>query len=54
MTEEIERLLKSEKLKILKPDECGLLFDEKKGLLIGVCNKDGEIRVTLKKRIDEL
>lgn len=54
MSEKIEKLLKSEKLKVLKPNECGLIFDEKRGLLVGVCNKDGAIQVTLKKRVSEL
>ncbi|MDI6916844.1 MAG: hypothetical protein QMC80_03515 [Thermoplasmatales archaeon] len=53
-SKEIEKLLKSEKLKVLKPNECGLMYDEKKGLLIGFCNKNGEIKITLKKKIEEI
>ncbi len=49
-----EGLLKSEKIKTLKPDECGLLYDEERGLLIGFCNKDGDISITLKKKIEEI
>ena len=51
---ELEGFLKSEKIKTLKPDECGLIYDEKRGLVIGVCNKNGEIKVTLKKKIEEI
>ena len=40
---DLEKLLK-EKLKVLKPDECALAYDEKKGVLIGVCNKDGKLK----------
>ncbi|MDI6902638.1 MAG: hypothetical protein QMC77_02735 [Methanocellales archaeon] len=54
MDKTLEEFLKSEKVKTLKPDECGLIYDEKRGLLIGVCNKDGEIKVTLKKKIEEI
>jgi hypothetical protein len=52
--EKIEELLKSEKLKVLKPNECGLIYDEKRDLLIGICNKDGKIEVTFKKKIGEI
>jgi len=41
---ELEEFLKSEKVKTLKPNECGLIYDEKRGLLIGVCNKDEKLR----------
>jgi len=30
------------------------MYDEKKGLLIGFCNKNGEIKITLKKKIEEI
>lgn len=43
---EIEKLLKSEMVKILKPNECALVYDEKTGILKGVCNKDGELKVS--------
>jgi hypothetical protein len=43
MDKEIEELLKSDKMKI-KPSECGLIYDDKRGLRVGICNKDGEIR----------
>jgi hypothetical protein len=43
MDKEIEELLKSDKMKI-KPSECGLIYDDKRGLLVAICNKDGEIR----------
>lgn len=43
---EIEKLLKSDKLKVLKPNECGIIYDEKAGVLVGVCNKDGEFKVS--------
>jgi hypothetical protein len=54
MDKEIEELLKSDKIKIIKPSECGLIYDDKRGLLIGLCNKDGEIKVTFKQKIEEL
>lgn len=54
MDKEIEEFLKSEKIKTLKPDECGLIYEDKKVLLIGVCNKNGEIKITLKKKIEEI
>jgi len=53
-SKEIEKLLKSEKLKTLKPKECGLLYDDKRGLLIGICNKNGDLEIKLKKKIEEL
>jgi len=43
---ELESLPK-DKLKTLKPNECGIIYDEIRGLLIGICNKNGEI---IKKR----
>jgi hypothetical protein len=52
--EKIEELLKSERLKVLKPNECGLIYDEKRDFLIGICNKDGEIKITFKKKIGEI
>lgn len=42
---DLEELLKSEKLKILKPNECGLIYDENRGIIYGICNKDGKFTV---------
>lgn len=42
----VEQLLKSEKVKILEPNACALIYDQARGLLIGVCNKDGELKVS--------
>jgi hypothetical protein len=52
--EKIEELLKSEKIKTMKSNECSLIYDEKRDFLIGICNKDGEIKVTFKKKIGEI
>jgi len=52
--EKIEELLKSEKIKIIKPNECGLIYDEKRDFLIGLCNKDGKIKIMFKKKIEEI
>jgi hypothetical protein len=52
--EEIRKLLKSEKVKTLKPNECAIVYDEERGLLLGVCNKNGRIEVTLKKKVEEI
>lgn len=41
---DIEKLLKSDKLKVLKPNECGIVYDEKAGVLLGLYNKDGELK----------
>lgn len=54
MTEEIEELLKSEKIKTLKPNECALFYDEKKGKLVGICNKDGKLEIAFAKKIEEI
>ncbi len=45
----IEELIKSDKLKILKPNECGLLYDEKGNRIFTFCNKDGKIEMKEKK-----
>mgnify|MGYP000352192711 CR=1 FL=1 len=50
--EELERLLK-EKMKILKPKECAVIYDDERGLLISVCNEEGKIKIVSKK-VDEL
>jgi|GEM_PF-6846389 len=51
MDNEIE--IRADELKKIKPNECGLVYDEKRGMLIAVCNKNGEIRI-VKKRVEEL
>jgi len=51
MDNEIE--IRADELKKIKPNECGLVYDEKRGMLIAVCNKNGEIRI-MKKRVEEL
>lgn len=43
----------ADELKKIKPNECGLVYDEKRGMLIAVCNKNGDIRI-IKKRVEEL
>lgn len=48
-TKRIEELLKNDKLKIIKPNECGLLYDEKQERLITICNKDGNLEIKEKK-----
>lgn len=44
-TKRIEELLKSDKLKIIKPNECGLLYDEKHDKIITICNRDGNLEI---------
>lgn len=51
MDNEIE--IRADELKKIKPNECGLVYDEKRGMLIAVCNKNGDIRI-IKKRVEEL
>jgi len=51
MDNEIE--IGEHELKKIKPNECGLVYDEKRGVLIAVCNKNGEIKI-IKKRVEEL
>jgi len=51
MDNEIE--IRAEELKKIKPNECGLVYDETRGMLIAVCNKNGEIKI-IKKRVEEL
>ena len=51
MDNEIE--IRAEELKKIRPDECGLVYDQKRGLLIAVCNKKGEIKI-LKKKVEEI
>ncbi len=51
MDNEIE--IRVDELKKIKPNECGLVYDEKRGMLIAVCNKNGDIRI-IKKRVEEL
>ncbi len=51
MDNEIE--IRADELKKIKPDECGLVYDEKRGMLIAVCNKNGKISF-IKKRVEEL
>ena len=43
MDNEIE--IGESELKKIKPNECGLVYDETRGVLIAVCNKNGEIRI---------
>lgn len=45
--------IEADVLKKLKSNECGLIYDETRGLLVAVCNKNGEIKI-LKQRIEEL
>jgi len=45
--------IRADMLKKLKSNECGLIYDETRGLMIAVCNKNGEIKI-LKKRIEEI
>ena len=45
----LEELLKSDKLKIIKPNECGLLYDEKHDKIITICNRDGNLEIKEKK-----
>jgi hypothetical protein len=51
MDNEIE--ISDEEIKKIKPDECGIVYDEARGVLIAVCNKKGEIKI-IKKRVEEL
>lgn len=51
MDNEIE--ISTEELKKIKSNECGLIYDETRGMLIAVCNKKGEIKI-IKKRVEEL
>jgi hypothetical protein len=51
MSNELE--LRVNALKKLKSNECGLIYDEKRGLLIAVCNKNGELKI-LRQRVEEL
>lgn len=54
MAEKIEELLKSEKIKTLKPNECALFYDKERGKLLGICNKNGKLEITLEKKIEEI
>jgi hypothetical protein len=45
--------IKADELRKIKPNECGLVYDEKRGMLIAVCNKNGKISF-IKKRVEEL
>ena len=51
MDNEIE--IGEHELKKIKPNECGLVYDETRGVLIAVCNKNGVIKI-IKKRVEEL
>ncbi len=51
MDDEIE--IREDELRKIKPNECGLVYDEKRGMLIAVCNKNGNISF-IKKRVEEL
>ncbi len=51
MQEKLKKLLE-EKVKILKPDECAIIYDDKRGLLVGVCNEKGKISF-ISKRVEE-
>lgn len=46
---------KSEQMNLERssPMNCGLVYDEKRGMLIAVCNKNGKVSF-LKKRVEEL
>ncbi len=46
--EEVEKLFK-EKVKVLKPDECAIIYDDKRGLFISACNDKGKIKIVSKK-----
>ncbi|MBI4289377.1 MAG: hypothetical protein HY671_13245 [Chloroflexi bacterium] len=45
----LEALIKSDKLKVIKPNECGLLYDEKRDRVITICNKDGKLEIKEKR-----
>lgn len=51
MDNEIE--IQEVELKKIKPNECGLVYDETRGVLIAVCNKNGEVKI-IKKRVEDL
>ncbi len=51
MNNEID--INSVMLKKLKPDECGLIYDETRGILLAVCNRNGKIEI-FKQKIEEL
>lgn len=56
MKKEIEKLLRDERVKILKalkPGECGIIYDEKGKSIIGICNVKGELKIT-KKKIEDI
>ncbi|MBU3966067.1 MAG: hypothetical protein KKG76_01640 [Euryarchaeota archaeon] len=45
--------IRADELKKIKPNECGLVYDEKRGMLIAVCNTNGKISF-IKKRVEDL
>ena len=51
MDNEIE--IRADELRKIKPNECGLVYDETRDVLIAVCNKNGVIKI-IKKRVEEL
>lgn len=52
MEKDIEELLKKTFTK-LKPGECSIFYDEKRGVIVGVCNRKGEPK-PFKKKVEEL
>jgi hypothetical protein len=51
VTKTEEHPLKEKLVGILKPNECALIYDEKRGKLLAVCNKNGKIEVTFEKEL---
>ncbi len=46
-TQTEERQLEEKLVRILKPNECALIYDEKRGRLLAICNKNGKIEITI-------
>ena len=46
--------LKDKMVRILKPKECALIYDEKNGKILAICNRNGKPEITLEKKIEEI
>lgn len=52
MKTEIEKRHR-DKIKKIGPNECGIVYDNKRGIVLGICNKNGKLRF-IKKALEEI
>jgi hypothetical protein len=45
------QILKDKIIKILKPGECALIYDEKSSKLLAVCRKRGKLEITFERQL---